>query len=212
MSVGRPDLLSIDDEAVAIFDGARLQRSDVGAGVRFRVPLAPDFLRRQYLRDVALLLFLGTQPDQRRPDQHNSENVHEHRRVDPGHFLAVDELLRDGCVAPAVFFGPAQADPSAFIKLPVPLQTPLPTARTFVQHAELVVYGTAATAGFGQVDCEPASKLLAEGFVLGAEIKIHQSQCLIRFGSLESCCALTSYCSRQDSRAGEFRLALLDES
>src|SRR5271167_1285072 len=31
-------------------------------------------------------------------------------------------------------------------------------------------------------------------------------------GSLESCCALTSYCSRQDSRAGEFRLALLDES
>src|SRR5277367_408053 len=179
MGIGGPYLLSVDDEAVAIFDGARLQRSDVGAGVGFGVSLAPDFFGGQYLRDVPFLLLLGAQADQSRADQHDAENVHQHRRLDPGHFLAVDELLRDACVAPAVFFGPAQADPSAFIKLPVPLQPPLPTARTLVQHAELVVYGTTVTAGFGQVDREPASKLLAEGFVLGAEIKIHRSQGLI---------------------------------
>src|SRR5271154_6092643 len=107
MSVGGPYLLSVDDEAVAIFDSARLQRSDVGAGVGFGVALAPDFFGRQYLRDVPLLLLLGAQPDQSRADQHDAENVHQHRRVDPGHFLAVGGLLLMLSGPPAVFFGPA---------------------------------------------------------------------------------------------------------
>src|ERR1700691_4419850 len=67
----------------------------------------------------------------------------------------------------------------------MPLQPPLPTARTLVQHAKLIVNRTIAMADVMQVGPEPASKLLAKGFVLAAKIKIHCSQCLIDSGSLE---------------------------
>src|ERR1700722_11062654 len=179
MSIGSPDLLSVYDEVVPVFDSARLQRSHVGAGVGFRISLAPDFFGGEYLRDEALLLLLGAQPDQSRPDQHDAEDVQHHRGVHRRHLLAEDELLSDAGVAAAILLGPAQADPSAFMQLAMPLQAPLPIALALVQHAELVVDRTAAGADLGQICGNKTSELLPEGFVLGAVLEIHRCYYLL---------------------------------
>ena len=65
------------------------------------------------------------------------------------------------------------------MQLAMPLQSPLPIARALMQHTELVVFRTTATAELRQICGNPISELLPEGFILGAELKIHRSQYLL---------------------------------
>ena len=64
-----PDLLAVDDEMVAVEHGLGFERSQVAAGVGLGKTLAPDFVARKDAGQVALLLRLGADGDDRRPDQ-----------------------------------------------------------------------------------------------------------------------------------------------
>ncbi|MCY1194126.1 hypothetical protein D9M72_54180 [compost metagenome] len=63
-----PDLLAVDDVAVAFETGLGSQRGQVRTGVGFRVALAPDVLAREDARQVARLLFRRAVLDQHRAE------------------------------------------------------------------------------------------------------------------------------------------------
>src|SRR5579872_5868 len=120
MRIRGPYLLSVDDEVVAFLDRTRLQRRHIGTGAGLRISLAPDFLARQNLRHVALLLFLGSPMDDGRADQHDAEAIDQRGRAGPGHLFVVDDLLNQVRAASAVFLRPANPDPSGGVRLLMP--------------------------------------------------------------------------------------------
>ena len=116
----RPHLLPVHDVVVAVGDGARLQRGEIGAGVRLRVALTPDLLGREHRRDEAALLRLGAPLHERRADHHDADRVDRGRSVGAAHLLGVDELLEERRAASAVLARPVDADPLAGVHRPVP--------------------------------------------------------------------------------------------
>ena len=71
--VRRPDLLAVDDVVVAVACRAGLQRSEVGAGIRLGIALAPADQPCCDLRQMLLLLRLGAVFEQRRPEHGDAE-------------------------------------------------------------------------------------------------------------------------------------------
>ena len=63
-----PDLLTVDHEVVAVPDGARLQRREIGAGAGFAVALAPLHLARRDAVEVLLLLLVAAVDHDRRAE------------------------------------------------------------------------------------------------------------------------------------------------
>ena len=96
-----PGLLAAHDEVVVVLDGARAQRREVGPGLGLGEALAPELLGGQDRRDVAPPLLVGPEPQQRRPEDVQADDVHELRRAGGCELLIDDDLLDGGAPAAA---------------------------------------------------------------------------------------------------------------
>src|SRR5262245_9135812 len=121
MRVRGPHLRAIDEEVVAHVDRSRLDRRQIGAVIRLRQPLTPDFIGRWDARDIAFLLFGGSPLHQRRAHSRDALKVDYRWRLGAVEFLVVDELLKERSAAPAVFFGPVDAHPARAVELAMPI-------------------------------------------------------------------------------------------
>ena len=101
-----PDLLSGDDPLVAVALGPRLQAGEIRTGVRLAEPLAPQLLAAGDRRQEALLLLLGAELQQRRPEEVATLHADPVRGLG-GRMLDVeDQLLCRRATATAVGLGP----------------------------------------------------------------------------------------------------------
>src|SRR5262249_14332546 len=96
---GRPDLLAVDDEVVAVLDRRGAERGQVRARLWLRIALAPDDLAAQRRGDPAALLLLGAELEQRRR-QHRDALVRQ-----AGWQAGVGELLGDDARREDVWLG-----------------------------------------------------------------------------------------------------------
>src|SRR5690242_3150982 len=97
-----------------------LQSGEIGARVRFRKTLAPNFFCAENLRNEALLLRIRTASDDRRPDEPQAQGVRHGRRFETRHFLPKNRLLHQRGAAATVLFWPGNGCPAAFVKLSLP--------------------------------------------------------------------------------------------
>ena len=114
LGAGRPDLLAVHEEVVALVLGAGAQARQVGPGTRFRVALAPPHLAAGDARDVALLLLLGAVLEQRRPEHGRTHAGDGRARSDAAHLLEQNEVLVLGQSAAAVLGRPGRDRVTAF--------------------------------------------------------------------------------------------------
>src|SRR6202041_3947207 len=105
-AVAGPDFLAVNNVMVAIEPGFGLQVGEIGAGVGFGKPLAPDFLSAQNFRDETFFLRFGAVGNNRGADQTKPEGIGHGRRFGARHLLPKNGLLHYGGAAPAKFLGP----------------------------------------------------------------------------------------------------------
>ena len=117
----RPNLLTVDDEVVAVADGLGAERGQVAAGVRLRKSLTPNLLAGENRRQVTFLLLLRAQHDDRWTNQREANRADQLRGVGVRQLFLKDGLLHDRRAAPAVLLRPGNAGPSAIVKLALPL-------------------------------------------------------------------------------------------
>ena len=115
-----PDFLAIDHKIVAVLHRARLQGSEVGAGIGFGEALAPDFLATENFGDVALLLRFRTVRHEGRTDDHQPQQVGHFRSLGASHLFREYCLLDQRGSPPAVFLGPVDARPAGIVHLALP--------------------------------------------------------------------------------------------
>ena len=155
---------------VAVEHRAGLDVREVRAGVRLRVPLAPELLDRLDLGEEALLLLLGAVRDERRGEQALAEEADPGRRTRLGVLLVEDHLLDDAGVAAAVLLGPGQADPAVLAEQALPLDADVVAG---------LVGRTTAGAELGeladQVLGQPGTHLVAECCLGGSVAKVHRA-------------------------------------
>src|SRR5580658_1820910 len=161
-----PDFLPVNDEVVALLDGARLQRGEIGSRVRFRISLAPDFLAREDFRQMALFLFLGAPVNQRRAEQADAHAGEWNAGPGAFEFLMIDDVLQHSGAAAAVFFRPADADPLALVELLMP-------ADRFAPAIAFLGKELARGRDTFQIGLKPSAELVAKRLVLGTVVEIH---------------------------------------
>ena len=91
----RPRLLTVDDVDVAVALGADAQVREVGTRARLTEELTPELLAGEHRPEVAVLLLLARQRDERRAAVADADRVHRLRHAGPLH-LALDDELRLG--------------------------------------------------------------------------------------------------------------------
>ncbi len=156
----RPHLLAVDDVHVALALGARTCGGEVGACVRLRESLAPDFLRGEDLREVRLLLRVGAVRDDRRPRHTEPDDADVTGRLCERHLLVEDRLVAVRRTFAAVLLRPRQPGVARVIELATPLAAEV--------VAEALFATAPATPLFGHVRLEPGAQFGAElGLVLG---------------------------------------------
>ena len=120
MRAGGPDLLAVDDEVVAIADGASLEAGEVGAGAGLAVALAPAALRREgcaprcsfFCSSLPWMMMVGPIMEVPMPPTF--------MRAGLGELLVHDELLHHAEAGAAVFLRPGGCDPTLGGELPAP--------------------------------------------------------------------------------------------
>ena len=117
---GGPDFLAVDDEVVAVADGAGGERGEVGAGAGFGVALRPGDFAGEDRGQVLAFLLVGAVHDQGGAE-HGDAGAADGGGAGFGHFLAEDELLHGGESAAADFGGPVGRDPAALGEGGVPV-------------------------------------------------------------------------------------------
>src|SRR6185369_3320164 len=95
---------------VAVADGARLERGEVGAGPRLGVADAEDELPLEDARQQRRLLRRGAELHDRRPDGVDGDDVQ--RRPRAIGLVPEDELLERRAALAAVLLRPADAEPA----------------------------------------------------------------------------------------------------
>jgi hypothetical protein len=110
-----PDLLTVDEEVVALVHRARLEPGQVRSRARLGEALAPDVLGGENARHEARLLRRRPHFDQGGSDHADARIARQHRRPHAEALLVVDELLHQGRPAPAVFLGPGDPDPARLV-------------------------------------------------------------------------------------------------
>jgi len=167
----RPDLLAVYDVVLAVGDGARLQRGEVGAGVRLRVALAPDLLGGEHGRNEAALLLLAAPLHERRADHHDTDRVDRLRRVRASHLLGVDELPQERRAAAAVLARPVDPHPVAGVHGTVPGEELLEALVGILLLVEL-----SGAEVPREIVGEPGAQLRAERLLLGRVAEVHRRQ------------------------------------
>jgi hypothetical protein len=158
----REDLLPVDDPLVAVEDGARLERRQVGARVGLGVADREVDLAAQDSRQEELLLLVRPVLHDRRRDGVDGE--HGHRRAGPHRLVEEDVLLDRRHAAAAVLLRPADAEPLVAAHLEHDLADPGADA--------LGAPDLGAELGGEQLRIVLA-QLLAEGLVFGAVRETH---------------------------------------
>ena len=102
MAEAVPRLLTVDDEVVAIEDGAGPERGEVGAGIGFRHALAPDLVAAEERPEAARLLLVGAEDHDRGRDVGHADGVDGPGRFGSRHLLVVRQLLEQSGVATPV--------------------------------------------------------------------------------------------------------------
>ena len=162
-----PDLLAVDDVGVPVALGPRLEGREVGPGVGLGIPLAPNLLAGEDLRQVAPLLRLGAVGGDGRPRHPHAEDVEDGRRPVADHLLVEDQLLHPREPAAAVLLGPGEPEEAGVVELPLP-------------HPPQVVHlgpgdlgdGAGDPVG-GEVGGEPRLHFGAKGLLRGSQGEIH---------------------------------------
>ena len=168
---GGPDLLPGQAPLAAglVEAGFGPDVGQVRTGAGLGVALAPQVLAPQYARQVARLLRLAAEGDQRGAGEGFTDMAHATRTPGAGVLLVKDDLLLDAGAATAVPFGPAQASPAALVQLALPGLALLDKA--------VLVAGAAAKADLlelaAQVGGQPVGHFPAEPLVLVTETQLH---------------------------------------
>ncbi len=114
-----PQLLTVDDEGVAVTPRGRAQAGQIGSGLRFGEALHPD-LPVEDRRKVAAALFFGTRDQQGgRGVVDSDEREHQPRRIVGGQLLVQHHLLGDRQPA-APFAGPVRDGEAGAVQLGEP--------------------------------------------------------------------------------------------
>ena len=164
LGVAGPYLLSVDDVLVAVLDGPALQRSEVGAGIRFAKALAPEHIALADAIQVILLLLFRAKEHEAGADPVEVHVLRAARLAVAGEGLLEDHLGPDGCVGTAVFLGPSHGEPAALADLLAELLGVLPAALAAAEHA----FPPGRDLRFEEVIDLPAERL-----VLFAPAKLH---------------------------------------
>ena len=118
VSTGRPDLLSVNYEVVAVSHGLRLDRGEIGAGSCFGVEGAPGVLKiGDFGNELVLLLFRAVEHE--RGADPGDAHVEAYRCARVSHLFVVDDLLHDARFHAAVLFRPGDGQPAAVSELAV---------------------------------------------------------------------------------------------
>src|SRR5262249_45228056 len=141
-----------------------------GSRVGLGVPLAPDLLGGEDLRQEAALLRLGPPLHQRRADEQDAEEVRPRRQSAAGELLGEHDLLHERRAATAILAVPVEAAPAARVELTVPAE--LPFEALVRGHPELEAVGIEVR---GYVRVEPRAELVPEGLFRGAQPEIHEA-------------------------------------
>src|SRR4029453_1040492 len=163
-----PDLLSGDDQIVAVDHRARRQAGEVGAGTGLGKALTPDDLAAQNFRQVKRLLLLAAAGYQRRAAV--VETDEQRRRVvraRAGELLVPDELLHQRRAAAAVRLRPRYSRVARVVELALPRQ---------------IEGGAGAQVMLGRLALrrmlgEPGACLLAEALLGGSKRDVHSRPC-----------------------------------
>ena len=115
VSVGGPDLGTVDQEVVAPVNRPRLHCGQVGAVVGLGQALAPDFFSRRNPGDIALLLFRRAPLHQRRSHPRDALKIDRGRSLGAVEFLIVNDLLDEAGATSAILLGPVDAHPAVVI-------------------------------------------------------------------------------------------------
>src|SRR5712692_7697958 len=160
----RPDFLAVDHVVVALVLGAGLQTRQVAAGVGLAEALAPDLLRREQRRQVALLLVFGPVRDHHRTAHAQPDHVDGLRRLRQDHLVVEDELLHEARSTTAVLLGPRDADVAGVEELL------LPRAAALDEILLALGYGTVTTRFVG---LQPGADLVAKFLFRLAQLEVH---------------------------------------
>lgn len=154
-----PHLLPLQAPApVLVLPAARADRRQVGAGAGLGVTLGPVFATFADAGQEATLLLGRAQRDQRRRGQGLADVAHAPRPTGAHVFFMEGELQRQRQVAPAVFLGPAQADPAAAGHFLLPLLAQRGIGLLVTRPAAMLQAGKAAD----EVGRHPGGDFLAK--------------------------------------------------
>src|SRR4029078_8859825 len=97
-----PGLLPIDHEPLAVANRLGLDTGEIAPRVRFGPTLSPDLFATGHLRQIAILLFLRTELEQRRAEQRHTVGGYAKRTASGVVLLFEDQPLDQRAIAAAV--------------------------------------------------------------------------------------------------------------
>ena len=166
---GRPDLLTVDDEVIAVEHRTCGQARKVGTRARFTHAQRRGDLGAQDGHRPSLFLFVGAERQQRRRDDPDALGVERVVDASPRKLLAVHELLEDVRVAATELRRVSRQQPAV-----VELQ-PLPAPRPF-RHVRGRAGSLRGRLGLGgQMLVEERDELGAECLDLVVEPQLHRA-------------------------------------
>ena len=163
-----PDLLAVDDVLVAIGDRLGTQPRQVRARIRFGVPLAPQVLASDDLRQPLVALLGRAVADQQRAD-HQDAHVGKARDAPALVLLVEDQQLGRVKAHAAVLARPVRRDPAKLGHLAVPEPDFLPeqAPRGIAQFVRVV--------GLEEVADAPAKILIGQRVPVDGVVGFHAS-------------------------------------
>ena len=197
--IGRPDLLAVDDEVVAVAFGAGLQRGQIRSGVRLGIALAPADEPGRDLRQMLFLLRIGAVFQKRRPEHGNAERGQRLPRADRRHFLAHDLGLFAIEAAAAIFRRPMRHGPTLVAHPFEPDALRLGGEFGVTAAPEGVAVGGHRLAHLRRaIGLEPGAGFTAEIFQIGhGGVSIWDVGSTLAVASRNSICLCAAPCSRR---------------
>jgi hypothetical protein len=159
-----PGLLAVDDPVVAVPDRSRAQAGQVGAGVGLGEALAPEDVDVGGLREELLLLLLGPELRDDRPD-HPSVEGERRRHEGPLHLLVPDVELDLGPVLAAPLDRPARHGEPGGVERPHALDE--------LVLGQLTTLGDGAPDPLVDLGREELAHLVTERALLLGQLELH---------------------------------------